>query len=96
MQKYTWYLGADIPNTDQTVNREQVENKAAEVFNDSGCTIREATGTWKGDTEGNFLIEHLSDDMTEEEAKQVAQTLKEEFSQESVMFERTETEATFV
>jgi len=95
--KYTWYLGAEKPNTTETVERDSVDQEVAELFSDSGATIREASGTWKGEVEDNFLVEHVADeDFTEEDAERVAEELKERFEQESVMFESEEVSVQFV
>ena len=99
--QYVLFLGTNDKDTNEPVYPpEEVKEKAKEILIDhlGGYTIQEANGGWKGDDGTVYqeytLMIYISDSDIEE-VHEVAEELRQEFNQSSVLIQENRTRTEF-
>ena len=86
-RKYKFLVGKDRQDGG-TIREQNLKQKVAETFPQSGANIQETGGIWKGCVEsGAYEIKHidLSGDFSREQAREVREKFEREFGQEMVL-----------
>jgi Protein of unknown function (DUF3574) len=96
MTKYTLSLGRNIPNSNDTVNDNQIQEYLKEVSNYFlGFTITEVIGFWKGEQEKTIKLEIIADESDYDTVCEIALIYKNRFNQDSVMIEKSDCNVQF-
>ena len=84
MNRYRIYLGLNNPKTNIEYNKKEVTKHIKTLFD--YCTIYQANGIYKSQSETTFIIEYITDVNFNMEIKNVCKYLKNRYQQECVMF----------
>ena len=86
-QQYKFLVGKDRQDGG-TIREQNLKQKVAETFPQSGANIQETDGVWKGRVEsGAYEITHIdfSGDFSREQAREVREKFEREFDQVMVL-----------
>lgn len=84
MNKYKIYLGLNNPKTNQEYSKDDVINHIKFLFD--YATIYQAKGLYKNELETTLIIEVMSNDLMDNDIKNICKYLKNRYEQECVMF----------